>query len=615
MTATSLTALQHFLQHSEHPASAALRNRLAAISPDNERDVISLYQDAIPLIEEALWADTPDDTRLKRYQQIFRELEAHFDAENNDQRHHIILFIPVADRPRQLNDCLDSLLQLCRIYHYGGIKNGRYQKVTVMIADDSKEANNMRQHKAICNAFNNHGLETIYFGQEQQLQQLAQLSDEDRQGLAGIIGKTEATHFYHKGSPRMRNIASLKLNELQQRYKNVLFYSLDSDQEFQIKIGTPEGDRNLYAINYFYYLDQIFSRTDACILTGKVVGDPPVSPAVMAVNFLQDVIDFVTQMSRLGQQQDCHFHFSDLLKTDDAAYHDMPELFGFKHTKQIFHYPCPLKHEHDNAACFKRFAEKLNGFFYGEHPTRKTFYAYSHAFDSLAPARTVYPGNYVFNAEGLKYFIPFAPLKLRMNGPVMGRIVKAGLKQRFVSANLPMLHKRTVADTGESEFRPDIFQQSQQIDISGEFERQYFGDVMLFSMQSLTEQAFPSTSLRRNAVAEIVNTTEKNIRRQYLSKHQQLSDKLAELKTLLHTSEHWWNQHSDFTPAMAAFNTFIDNIEYNFGDDSRAYQLINSEPGKQARMTQIVEAILRYPEDRHQWQQALLLNPVAGGII
>ena len=58
-------------------------------------------------------------------------------------------------------------------------------------------------------------------------------------------------------------------------------------------------DNKLYAVNYFYYLDRAFADGQVQILTGKVVGDPPVSPSVMAGRFIDDVIMFLSQISRL----------------------------------------------------------------------------------------------------------------------------------------------------------------------------------------------------------------------------------------------------------------------------------------------------------------------------
>jgi hypothetical protein len=53
-----------------------------------------------------------------------------------------------------------------------------------------------------------------------------------------------------------------------------------------VKVATAQGDRDVYAMNFLAQIDAIFGATDAEVLTGKVVGDPPVSPAVMAGNFL-----------------------------------------------------------------------------------------------------------------------------------------------------------------------------------------------------------------------------------------------------------------------------------------------------------------------------------------
>ena len=81
-----------------------------------------------------------------------------------------------------------------------------------------------------------------------------------------------------------------------------------------------------------------------------------------------------------------------------------------------------------DALCPSRcLARRLNGFFDGEHPTRKTPYEHESVMDEIRMARTIYTGNYVIRPECLRYYIPFAPLKLRMAGPVLGRIIRAEL--------------------------------------------------------------------------------------------------------------------------------------------------------------------------------------------
>ncbi len=265
---------------------------------------------------------------------------------------------------------------------------------------------------------------------------------------------------------------------------------MDSDQEFRVNIG--DTDRTLYAINYFQRLDQIFSSTDVLVLTGKVVGDPPVSPAVMAGNFLEDVLAFLVEMASLDPREGCGFH-AEVRQPggDDAAYHDMADLFGFKPATAASRYACRITEDHDHARCFADFSIKLNRFFDGEHPTRQTHYIHQALMRSMTPARTVYTGNYVLTAEALQFFIPFATLKLRMAGPVLGRILQARLGPHFVSANLPLLHKRTLERLGRSEFRPGIARVDHLVELSGEFVRQFYGDVMLFTIESLSQRGYP----------------------------------------------------------------------------------------------------------------------------
>jgi len=49
----------------------------------------------------------------------------------------------------------------------------------------------------------------------------------------------------------------------------------------------------------------------------------------------------------------------------------------------------------------------------------------------------------------------------------MGRLLKSEIGSRFVSANLPMLHRRTVENTGRCEFRPGIVSAQDAVDLCG----------------------------------------------------------------------------------------------------------------------------------------------------
>lgn len=542
---------------------------------------------------------------MEQYHAAFREMERLIALKGRDDRHEFVIVIPVADRPQHLESCLDSLLHLCQSFGYGGFADNRYRKVSAIIADDSRDPDNIARNREIAEACSAQGVATRHFGLSEQLARIDALTGAEKEALAGILGDTDRDAFYRKGPSIMRNIAYLELNEMARGAGKTLFYFIDSDQEFQVKTGTAAGDENLYAINYFHSLDRIFSETDAAILTGKVVGDPPVSPSVMAGNFLEDVLGFLRRIAASDPSGPCQFHGARQRDGDEASYHDMAALFGFEPAQEPVQYRCTLAGEHDNARCFSHFSSKLNRFFYGEHPTRKTCYRHEDLMASVHPARTVYTGNYIFKPEALKYFIPFATLKLRMAGPVLGRLIQSEIGERFVSANLPMLHKRTVRATGQSEFRPGIAADATTIDLSGEFERQFYGDVMLFTIEKLAGMGYPKRSLSNEAIVEALESTHATLLRQYNEKRRAIREKLDLLKTLVHDGEKWWSQSPAHAEAAHDFQAFTDNIEHNFGDGSPCYARIDSSAHQAERHAEILAAVARHAGDGKAWDEML----------
>lgn len=514
-------------------------------------------------------------------------------------QHRFLIVVPVADRPRHIQACLGSLQELLRRYPHD-------RPVRVLIADDSADAAHVAANRKIAARHCAEGLEVIHFGPEEQYA----LSERLRETLPGVVGNAPRENFGHKGQGVMRNIAYLKVAEmLAGEPDDTLIWSLDSDQEFCVKLA---DGRIEYAVDFFGGLDAIFARTDAQVLTGKVVGDPPVSPAVMTANFLADVEGFLLRMADCAPRAPCGQHAATTRHTGDAAYHDMADMFGFQRAVAAYAYPCPLAGAHTEADCFAHFAGRVNSFFYGEHPTRVSCYAPAELFSTLQPARTVYAGNYVFRAAALKYFIPFAALRLRMSGPTLGRIVRAELGPRFVSANLPMLHKRTVESGGQSEFRPGIETVEETIDMSGEFERQFHGDVMLFSVEKLTAQsplhrpASPSGIPCGHAeFSGTLDETRAELLAKYNARQRAILDRLRRVETLLADPARWWNQAGEHAPAVARFRHFCANVRRNFGADSSGHARIN-DPARWARWrADLLTALERYPAERAAWEKAL----------
>ena len=578
---------------------------------------IAAQHAVIARFEAALWDGGFNENLLASYQSAWRRLEALLEQQAAE-RHHFIIIIPVADSPIHLRDCLASLLELCRAYGYGGQdEHGRWRKVSVLLADDSSDTSAIVQQRMIATEFDAAGLSTQYFGLSEQLALMDTLSGID---LSCIVGIHERDAFGHKGQAMMRNIAYLKCAEMDEKGmsgERLLFYTLDADQEFKVKVATPEGGREVCAVNFLYHLDAIFSRAEVDVLTGKVVGDPPVSPAVMAGNFLEDVIGFLHEMAAVKPGQAYLQPSCQPGKTGggDAAYHDMADLFGFKHAYSAYRYRCALPGTPSNADCFADFSTRLNRFFHGEHPTRVTWFEYAEAAASVQPARTVYTGNYVFRPAALSWFIPYAPLRLRMSGPTMGRLLQAELGTRFVSANLPMLHKRTLEATGQSEFRPGVLDaiESPVIDLCGEFERQFHGDVMLFSMQHLVALGYPAAMLNEAVIEATLGAMQAEMREKYRIKQDLILDRLAALKTALRNPANWWQQRAEWVDAVKNFESFADNIEHNFGTASPCHARIDDTARRDHWRARQCAAIIDFHTNRQQWANALQRLQVLGG--
>ncbi len=607
MSNLNIPVLHSFLQQYQPgiPQVSELSTLLNSLSEQandtQQQSIVDLYHRVYPLLENELWnADDEFDSTLEMYQALFREQEFLIAEMGVDSRKNFMLSIPTADRPEHLRSCLESIYQLCLLYKYGGKSDGYFNKVKVIIAEDSKEQVNIDKHIALAKEYSEKGLQVIHFGQQEQYDLLQEIAVEQRQLLSSILTSQPREKFYLKGQAANRNLSYLKFLQLTENKQDTLYYLVDSDQSFMVNRQVKSAEQTVAAINYFYYINRIFSATDTTMLTGKLVGDPPVSPSVMAANFLQDVTAFLQQLSELKPSDTCAFHRADAV-TDDAVYHDMAKLFGFENKADSFEYPCLLNGEHDNLSCLEGFSERVNAFFFGQHLTRKTQFSYNAKFTDLSPARTIYPGNYIVNYDGLKYIIPFGDLRLRMSGPTAGRLIQAEIKQRFASVNMPMLHTRTLQDDFTNDFRPGVEKQAETINLTDEFERQFFGDLMLFTVVELSKQGDIGTEFDSHSVNQAINKIELELLEMYQSKHALIKRRNNDLKTLLEDNSAWWFSMTEAKSALQKIQKFISNIELNFGEQSVGYCQIISKSHREQRKIQIINALLNYRKERNAW--------------
>ena len=563
--------------------------------------LIALYAQCYPLLEQAMWSEAVDfHALLADYQALFREQEALIGQNGQDDRHHFILGIPIADRPPHLRACLESLYQVCRLYNYGGKASGMWRKIQVVVAEDSRFETNIRRDIELVEEYRKKGLQVHHFGLDEQYALLHALPPEQRERLGQLLTTQPRERFYLKGQAANRNLSYLKFLQLTEKKNRTLYYLIDSDQRFCVNRQTAAGEETVYALNYFHYADAIFRNTDTLMLTGKMVGDPPVSPSVMAVNFLDDVAAFFTRLATLGGDTSCQFHGAQQ-KPGDAAYHDLAKLFGFDHKPASFDYACRLSGAHDHAACLIDFAERLNAFFFGEHLTRKTWFDYGKGFNQLSPARTLYPGNYIVNYAGLKYIIPFGHLRLRMSGPTAGRLIAAEIGSRFASFNMPNLHRRTTEAGLNDDFRPGVEVGQASIDLSNEYERQFFGDLMLFSTEELVKRADVNHPFAQEAIEAVIARKEAELLELYRQKHEAIAARNRLLANHVFDAGHWWLHSPELGEALGQVRAFIDNIERNFGEHALAWRQILSAEHRAQRKRQIVEALLSYRTERDAW--------------
>lgn len=565
---------------------------------------IAAQHAAIARFESALWDEGFNGALLPSYQSAWRRLESLYAQREADTRHHFKLLIPVADSPRQLQACLNSLLDLMRVYTYGGLVEGKYARVSVVVADDSLSVEDQTATRAVVEACAATALSVEYFGQCAQADFLKQLSDssaanpvredEPAIALASLIGTPRPGQFGHKGQAAMRNLAALWLARTLPDPAHTLVHTLDADQRFDLPVAGASGEPCALAVNFYARLDQIFRNPDIVHLTGKVVGDPPVSPAAMAATFLDDVAELLLELAAADPH--APWPQAPVQTGADAAYHDMATLFGFAHNATFRYRPRAAT---SCAAVFDEFAARLQGFFHGEHPTRLSLYAHQPALESVAPARTVYTGNWVWRADAPDACIPFAPLRLRMSGPTMGRLLRAAKPSRFVAAHLPMRHTRTLDETRASEFRPGVVESADGIDLSDEFARQFVGDVMLFTVERLTQHGYPDTPLDDALLAATLDTVYAEMRAHYAERHLKLRDTLAALTTHFEHAAPWW--HDGHDNACAQFRAFFANMRRNFDVPAR-HDAPGFWPAWRARQ---LDALKGYDAGRARWQQAL----------
>ncbi len=598
------------------PAIAArCRTFHATYSPDGGKttdyaeQVRPFYEEAFGILENDASEKGYSDDILQLQRDLYKEFEHILSLSVTDVRHHFIIVIPVADRPLMLRNCLLSIVRQCHFFSYGesSLEAGSlFRKISVFVFDDSSDDANSVNIREICEETTAAGVSTFYVGIDQQTEVLRRIPLSLRGKLKGLVGDLDSGPGTHKGASLTRNIASFYIHSrLPELGHNTLIWFIDSDEEFAVKIRRGGDFSAIPFINYFYWLDRIFTESDLEVVTGKVVGDPPVTPAVMINSFLDDMIYFLEQTAAADPEAGCIFHASETFNTFSADYHDMAALFGYYQSASPRRYSCGLPGEHSVLSCFRDFSELTNGFFYGLHPTRTQFFSQRISFNKTENARTVYTGNYIMTPAGLRHFIPFAALGLRMAGPTFGRLLRRIIKDKFVSANLPLLHGRTNSEKHIPEFRSGVVKERGLLDLSEEFLRQFWGDVMLFSAEALSEDGYPEKIFTPSEISAAVGKVQNNIWQIYREHQTVTAEKVSGVHQLLSDPSAWWNVRQDTISSVAGLKTFLGLVETNFGRSSKVVKTIAGQISEGSWTKKIITALSAYYEDSRTWNDLL----------
>jgi hypothetical protein len=571
----------------------------------------SVYEKSLAFLENrAAELDFRDDL-LELQRGLYKELEYLCSLDHADPRHHFFVAVPVADRPAMLRSCIESLIGQCEDFGYGGTAvdsggNRFFRKVSLFLIDDSADADNRARIKKLASEAAGAGIRSYYMGIDEQADLLRRIGGLSGNASSLLTGGPENASASHKGASVTRNLAYLYLNSFLRRAggdEKVLIYFLDSDEEFGVKVRKGGADADIRFINYFYWLDRIFRTTGVQVLTGKVVGDPPVSPSVMINTFLDDVLLFLETVSRVRPDEACPFHRGKRAGAFSAEYHDMVELFGYDRPGALS-YECPLSGDHTSEDCFRAFSQAALDFFHGRHPTRVQFYRHPGGFTGTEGARTVYTGNYVFTPEALKYFIPFSALKLRMAGPTLGRILRSRIGERFVSANLPLLHRRTSPDSSRV-YRIGISGAGESIDLSGEFIRQFWGDVMLFSIESLTRSGFPGRKPDLAEISSVVKSVQDDLWKLYREQKAAAAAKAGAVRDHLLQANRWWNGSRGVRDGVRSIELLCSIVDDNFGKDSQSMKALSAQIDEGAYTDLLIRAIRSFHDDESVWEKLI----------
>ena len=220
----------------------------------------------------------------------------------------------------------------------------------------------------------------------------------------------------------------------------------------------------------------------------------------------------------------------------------MADLFGFNAGELAYRYRCPGDTAPSNADCFVDFCRAPQPVL----PRRASdacdlVSLYTGAAERPACARCIQATTYSRQPRWI------SSSRLHrcacVSGPTMGRLLQAAMATGSSRPNVPMLHGERWMRPASQSFARVYGQMSSGSTCGGdEFERQFRGDVMLFSNERLVAMGHADARLSRGRSAPCGTPSRVRCSTGTSSSAPHRTDRLEQLGALLHDPSRWWNR-------------------------------------------------------------------------
>ena len=90
---------------------------------------------------------------------------------------------------------------MCRLFDYGGHASGVWEKIQVIVAEDSRDEANVRRHLELVEEYRHKGLQVVHFGLAEQYELLHALPPHTRERLGTFSPPSRRTASISRARP------------------------------------------------------------------------------------------------------------------------------------------------------------------------------------------------------------------------------------------------------------------------------------------------------------------------------------------------------------------------------------------------------------------------------